>query len=66
MPENCTDWKTFLAVLTYAENVGVDKKQNGANSNLFWATNFACNTVIFWKPVLALVLVGAQVKLILP
>lgn len=66
MAENCIDWTTLLAALTYAENFGVDKKWNGASSNLFWATDSAYNAVIFWQPVLALVLVGAQIKLILP
>lgn len=34
MPESCTDLM-FLAVLTYAENFCVDKKGNGASSDLF-------------------------------
>jgi hypothetical protein len=34
MLESCTDL-TSLAVLTYAETFGMDKKQNGAGSNLF-------------------------------
>jgi hypothetical protein len=50
----------YLKLDAYAENFTVDKKQNSAS----W--NDSELQLFFWKPVLAVVLVRAQIKLVLP